>query len=67
MTPDGPPVVGWNRETGRLLHATGTRGQGYGNRWDSVPKTVHETTYADEVILSGGSPYRDFGGEEALK
>jgi sarcosine oxidase, subunit beta len=29
MTPDGSPLVGWNREVGGLLHATGMCGQGF--------------------------------------
>lgn len=71
MTPDGPPVVDWNREAGSLLHATGTRRQGYllgpGIGGSVSRMTAHETSGADAVILSGVSLYRDFSGAEALK
>lgn len=71
MTPDGSPIVGWNREVKGLLHATGMCGQGFmlgPGVGEVVARMVsHETTDDDEVILEGFTPYRDFGGEEALK
>ncbi len=70
-TPDGSPLVGWSGEVEGLLHATGMCGQGFmlgPGIGEVVARMVtHETTDDDEVILAGFSPYRDFGGEEALK
>lgn len=71
MTPDGSPLVGWNREVGGLLHATGMCGQGFmiGPGVGEVVARLIEgrSTDEDRTILSGFSPYRKFGGEEALK
>ena len=71
MTPDGSPIVGWNRDVKGLLHATGMCGQGFmlGPGIGEVVARMasRETTDDDQVILTGFSPYRDFGGEEALK
>jgi sarcosine oxidase subunit beta len=71
MTPDGSPIVGWNGRLEGLLHATGMCGQGFilgPGIGEVVARMVtHETTDADEVILGGFSPNRDFVGEEALK
>jgi sarcosine oxidase, subunit beta len=71
MTPDGSPLVGWNREIEGLLHATGMCGQGV-MLGPAVGETAARliagnTTGEDREILAGFSPYRDFKGEEALK
>jgi sarcosine oxidase, subunit beta len=71
MTPDGSPLVGWNREVGGLLHATGMCGQGFmlgPGVGEVVARLIAgKNTDADKIILEGFSPYRKFGGEETLK
>ena len=71
MTPDGSPIVGWNREVDGLLHATGMCGQGFmlgpGVGELVMRMVVGETTENDNVILEEFSPYREFAGQEALK
>jgi sarcosine oxidase, subunit beta len=71
MTPDGSPLVGWNREVEGLLHATGMCGQGFmlgpGVGQVVARLIAGKNTDADRIILEGFSPYRKFGGEEALK
>jgi sarcosine oxidase subunit beta len=71
MTPDGAPLVGWNREVEGLLHATGMCGQGYmmgpGVGEIVARMVVGESTKDDEIVLQDFSPYREFGGEEGLK
>jgi sarcosine oxidase subunit beta len=71
MTPDGSPLVGWNRGVQGLLHATGMCGQGFmlgPGVGEVVTRLITEqTTDQDKVILEGFSPYRQFGGQEALK
>ncbi len=70
MTPDGSPIVGWNREVKGLVHATGMCGQGFmlgPGVGELVGRLVaQESTDDDRVILEGFSPYRDFVGEEVL-
>jgi sarcosine oxidase subunit beta len=71
MSPDGSPLVGRNRQVEGLVHATGMCGQGF----MLGPGTGHIVALLitgkkgeeDEVVLEGFSPYRKFGGEEALK
>jgi len=71
MTPDGSPLVGWNQDVQGLLHATGMCGQGFmlgPGVGEVVARLVNaELTDEDKIILEGFSPYRKFGGQEALK
>ncbi len=71
MTPDGSPLVGWNREVEGLLHATGMCGQGLmlaPGVGEVVARIIAgETTASDDLILKEFSPYRKFKAEEALK
>lgn len=72
MTPDGSPVVGWNRNVEGLLHMTGMCGQGYmlgpGIGEVGARMIAGKTTPDDEIILSGFDLYRDLGGgAEALR
>ena len=71
MSPDGSPLVGWNKEVKGLLHATGMCGQGFmlgPGVGEVVARLIaKETTEEDKIILDGFSPYRSFGGGEALK
>ena len=71
MTPDGAPLVGWNREIKGLLHTTGMCGQGLmlapGVAELAARLVAGNTTPDDEIILNEFSPYRDFEGDEALK
>jgi len=54
-----------------LLHATGMCGQGFmlGPGVSEVVARLmtQKSTEEDHIILEGFSPYRSFGGEEALK
>jgi sarcosine oxidase subunit beta len=71
MTPDGSPLVGWNKDVRGLLHATGMCGQGFmlgpGLGETTARLAVGKTKGNDPEILKGFDPYRDFGGEETLK
>lgn len=71
MTPDGSPLVGWNRQVKGLLHASGMCGQGLmlapGVSEVVARMIAGQTTDNDEIILQEFSPYRKFEGEEALK
>ncbi|MBN2126536.1 MAG: FAD-binding oxidoreductase [Deltaproteobacteria bacterium] len=71
MSPDGTPLVGWSREVKGLLHATGMCGQGFmlGPGLGEVLARMigGSPDDKDRIILEGFSPYRNFGGEEALK
>jgi sarcosine oxidase subunit beta len=71
MTPDGSPIVGWNRDVQGLVHATGMCGQGLmlgTGVGEIVSRLVTESTTADdEIILGEFSPYREFKGMEKLK
>jgi len=71
MSPDGSPLAGWSREVEGLFHATGMCGQGFmlgPGLGEVVARMIDEsTTDDDKVIMEGFSPYREFGGEEALK
>jgi sarcosine oxidase subunit beta len=71
MSPDGSPLVGWNKDIKGLLHATGMCGQGF-MLGPGIAETVARlvdgrTTETDDIILKGFDPYREFGGEETLK
>jgi sarcosine oxidase subunit beta len=71
MTPDGSPIVGWNREVEGLLHATGMCGQGLmlgSGVGEIVARLVAGAPEPDdEIILREFSPYREFKGMEKLK
>jgi len=71
MTPDGAPLVGWNRQIKGLLHTTGMCGQGLmlapGVAELTARLVAGQTTTDDEIILDEFSPYRKFEGNEALK
>jgi sarcosine oxidase subunit beta len=71
MTPDGSPVVGWDREVQGLVHATGMCGQGLmlgTGVGEIVARMVTQsTTDNDAIILKEFSPYREFKGVEKLK
>jgi sarcosine oxidase subunit beta len=71
MTPDGAPLVGWNREIKGLLHTTGMCGQGLmlapGVAELAARMVAGQTTVDDEIIIEEFSPYRKFEAQEALK
>ena len=71
MTPDGAPLVGWNREVEGLLHVTGMCGQGLmlapGLAELAARMVTGQTTANDEIMIAEFSPYRGFEGDEALK
>ena len=71
MTPDGSPLIGWNREIKGLFHATGMCGQGLmlaPGIAETVARAVAgSANETDDLILQKFSPYREFSGEEALK
>jgi len=71
MTPDGSPIVGWNRDVEGLIHATGMCGQGFmlgPGIGELVARMITGTTTdKDSVVLEEFSPYRQFEGQEALK
>ena len=71
MSPDGSPLVGWNREIQGLVHATGMCGQGFmlgPGLGEVIARMItHETNEEDKIILEALSPYRVFGAEEVLK
>jgi sarcosine oxidase subunit beta len=71
MTPDGSPIVGWNRQITGLLHATGMCGQGLmlgPGTAELVARMIADRTSADDpLILEEFSPYRKFESEEVLK
>jgi sarcosine oxidase subunit beta len=71
MTPDGSPLVGWNRDVKGLLHATGMCGQGLmlapGIAEVIARMIAGKTNASDKIILNEFSPYRKFKKEEVLK
>jgi sarcosine oxidase subunit beta len=71
MTPDGSPLVGWNRKVKGLLHATGMCGQGLmlaPGVGEVVARMIAgKTTESDNIVIKEFSPYRKFEGEEKLK
>jgi sarcosine oxidase subunit beta len=70
-SPDGLPLVGWNKQVPGLLHAAGMCGQGFmiGPGLGEVLARVvsGRMTSADELVLKSFDPYRDMGKQEALK
>jgi len=71
MTPDGAPLVGWNRKVKGLLHTTGMCGQGLmlapGVAELAARMVAGQTTANDKIIMEEFSPYREFEADEALK
>ncbi|MBF0242455.1 MAG: FAD-binding oxidoreductase [Desulfamplus sp.] len=71
MTPDGSPIVSWNKDVPGLLHATGMCGQGYmlgPGVGEIISRMVtDQLTESDKIVIDEFSLYRSFGGEEALK
>ena len=71
MTPDGSPIVGFNKEVKGLIHATGMCGQGYmfgPGVGDIISKLVtKKTTKKDNIVLDKLSLYREFSNEEKFK
>jgi sarcosine oxidase subunit beta len=71
MSPDGSPLVGWDKEVEGLIHATGMCGQGFmlgPGVGEVVARLIKgKTTEEDKIILEGFSPGRKFKGQEALK
>ena len=71
MTPDGSPLIGWNREVKGLFHATGMCGQGLmlapGIAETAARTVAGSPNKTDEFILRNFSPYRKFKKVEALK
>jgi sarcosine oxidase subunit beta len=71
MSPDGSPIVGWDREIKGLIHATAMCGQGFllgpGTGELLARMVTRETTGNDKIILEEFSPFREFESHEALK
>jgi sarcosine oxidase subunit beta len=71
MSPDGSPLVGWNRDKAGLLHAPGMCGQGFmlgPGLGEVVARLITgETCEPDTVVLAGFSLYRGFSAQEKLK
>ncbi|KAJ5079607.1 fad-binding oxidoreductase [Anaeramoeba ignava] len=72
MTPDGHPLLGWNKEVKGLFTATGMCGQGFllGPGYATAIRsaiTQNEIEKDDDVILSAADPHRTFKGTEIFK
>ena len=71
MTPDGSPLVGWDKRINGLLIAAGMCGQGFmlgpGMGQLLARMITNETTQKDEIILSELNPYREFSSAETLE
>ena len=71
MSPDGSPLVGWNREVQGLVHATGMCGQGFmlgPGVGEVVARLIlGRSTDNDRIILEGFDPHRTFKAQETLK
>jgi sarcosine oxidase subunit beta len=71
MTPDGFPIVGWDRGLEGHLLAVGMCGQGFmlgPGLGELMARMVLGTSdEKDQVTLSYFSPYREFRGQEKLK
>ena len=70
MTPDGLPLIGWDRQVEGLFIAAGMCGQGF-MLGPGVGRLVSrildgKTTPTDQFILDSHSPYRDFSTTETL-
>jgi sarcosine oxidase subunit beta len=71
MSPDGSPLLGWDKDVEGFLHITGMCGQGFmlGPGIGEVGARLisGKITENDREILKGFDPYRRFGGDETLK
>ncbi|MBI9089505.1 MAG: FAD-binding oxidoreductase [Desulfobacterium sp.] len=71
MTPDGSPILGWNRDLQGLIHATGMCGQGFmlgPGIGEIVSRMItHQSTTNDNRVLDEYTLYREFGGKEGLQ
>ena len=71
MTPDGSPIVGRSRDLDGYIFAVGMCGQGYmlgpGVAALLTRIVTGKPAEEDSSILLELSPYRGFGGDEALK
>jgi sarcosine oxidase subunit beta len=71
MSPDGSPLVGWNKQKSGLMHATGMCGQGFmlgPGLGEVVARMItQESNEQDGIILSAFSPYREFDAQETLR
>lgn len=71
MTPDGFPIIGWDKNIPGFLQAAGTCGQGFmlgpGVGELLVRFVNNSLTTEDHEILPYLSPERDFSGQELLK
>lgn len=71
MTPDGSPLVGWNREVEGLAHVTGMCGQGFmlgpGLGEIMARLVTDQSTKDDTLVLDEFSLYRGFSGTEGLQ
>ncbi len=71
MSPDGTPLVGWDKGVEGLIHATGMCGQGFmmgPGVGEVVARLIQgKTTDEDRIILEGFSLERTFKGQETLK
>lgn len=71
MTPDGSPIVGWDRTLEGHLLAVGMCGQGFmlgpGLGELLARMVLGRPAEGDEETLSYLSPYREFKGQEKLK
>lgn len=71
MTPDGSPLLGWDRKVEGLFIAAGMCGQGF-MLGPGIGKLVtrvltQQSTSSDLSILDGLNPYRSFVEKEVLK
>jgi sarcosine oxidase subunit beta len=70
-TPDGAPIVGWDRQIKGLVHVTGMCGQGLmlgPGLAEVVARLITgRGSDSDRIILEEFSPDRQFAGEEKLK
>ncbi|HPT82426.1 MAG TPA: FAD-dependent oxidoreductase [Limnochordia bacterium] len=69
MTPDGKPIVGFDRSVEGFFHAVGMCGQGLmlGPGLAEVVASAIVDGQEQPEIFADLSPYRDFSGEEVLK
>ena len=68
MTPDGVPIVGFDRAVEGFFHAVGREGQGMilgPGLTEIAGEGIGDGT--EPEIFAVLSPYRDFSGEELLK
>ena len=71
MTPDGSPIIGRSNELEGYIQAVGMCGQGYmlgpGVGKLLTRMLLHNESRDDRIALDELTPYRRFGGQEALK